>query len=255
MTEFIEHPLIKPETIEARTYQSVLAARVLENPSSLVVAPTALGKTIVAVMVAAHLLQKYPDKKILILAPTRPLCEQHKESFRKFLNIPEEKIITLTGTTEQKLRNNEWENASVICATPQTIENDIITERIDLSELEACIFDETHRAVKEYSYVFIGKQLNALKRKPLILALTASPGASKEKIEEICTNLGIENIEIKTLQDADVQEYIKPIDMEIRYVELPKETKEIAEHLRAFVKEKLEELKALHLVRTAEINQ
>ena len=43
-TEWIQHPLIKPEKIESRLYQQVLAAKVLKKGNSMIVAPTALGK-------------------------------------------------------------------------------------------------------------------------------------------------------------------------------------------------------------------
>ena len=102
MPSYIEHPLIKPETIESRLYQEVLAARILDRGSSLVVAPTALGKTIVAVLLAAYLLEKDKSRKILFLAPTKPLAVQHQKSFERFLNLDKEKINVLTVKVVQQ---------------------------------------------------------------------------------------------------------------------------------------------------------
>ena len=84
---FINHPLIKKDTIEARAYQETIAATIIEKGNTLVVAPTALGKTIVAVLLAAY---KLKDKKakVLFLAPTKPLVVQHEKSFKKFLTLP-----------------------------------------------------------------------------------------------------------------------------------------------------------------------
>ena len=94
--KFISHPLIKPETIEERDYQiNVLNTSI--NRNTLCVLPTGTGKTNVAILLAANRLEKYPDSRILILAPTRPLCAQHQKSFQDSLNIPEEDIILLTG--------------------------------------------------------------------------------------------------------------------------------------------------------------
>ncbi|HII84574.1 MAG TPA: DEAD/DEAH box helicase, partial [Methanobacterium subterraneum] len=78
---WIQHPLIEPAKIEARLYQQILAANVLKKGNTMIVAPTALGKTIVAALVSADRLRKYPDSKILLLAPTKPLVVQHEESF------------------------------------------------------------------------------------------------------------------------------------------------------------------------------
>jgi hypothetical protein len=46
---------------------------------------------------------------------------------------------------------------------------------------------------------------------PRILALTASPGTDLEKINEICQNLGIEEIEVRTKDDADVVKRTKGV--------------------------------------------
>ena len=82
---FISHAFIRPETVESKLYQEVLAARIIEKGNSLVVAPTALGKTIVAILVAAHIIKE--GGKVLFLAPTKPLCVQHTRSLEKFLKL------------------------------------------------------------------------------------------------------------------------------------------------------------------------
>jgi len=109
---FIKHSLIKENLVESREYQEILAARVMDKGNSLIVAPTALGKTIIAALVAAEVLQKKPDSKILFLAPTKPLAEQHSNTFKKVLKIPEEKISCLTGTVKPEERKKVWEVVS-----------------------------------------------------------------------------------------------------------------------------------------------
>jgi len=84
MVTYIEHPLIRQDSIEARVYQQVLAADVLKNGNTMIVAPTALGKTIVAILVAADRLLKLKGSKILILSPSKPLAVQHEENFKDF---------------------------------------------------------------------------------------------------------------------------------------------------------------------------
>src|SRR3989344_8626775 len=98
MAAFVTHPLIRPDSIESRLYQELLVARVAEKGNSLIVAPTALGKTVIAVMLAAHKLAENPNQKVLFLAPTKPLAVQHQKSFIKFMNLDEGEIAVLTGT-------------------------------------------------------------------------------------------------------------------------------------------------------------
>ena len=64
MGKYIEHPLIQENKIEARLYQQVLAANTLKNGNTMIVAPTALGKTVVAALLSANRLKKF--KNVLI---------------------------------------------------------------------------------------------------------------------------------------------------------------------------------------------
>ncbi|MFA5763838.1 MAG: DEAD/DEAH box helicase [archaeon] len=243
---FIEHALIKKDTIQARVYQEVLVGRILENGNTLVVAPTALGKTIVAVLLAAHKL-KEKNAKILFLAPTKPLVVQHERSFKRFLEIPEDKIISITGTTNPEDREKIYKEKLVINATPQTIENDILNRRLNLKDFELVIFDEAHRAAGDYSYVFINAQLQRQNPKALVVALTASPGGDEEKIENVCKNLSIKNIEIKNATDEDVKPYINEISIDWVKVDLPIEFKEIKQDLEKFQQVQLNYLKEMHI--------
>ncbi|PIV70046.1 MAG: hypothetical protein COS08_02320, partial [Euryarchaeota archaeon CG01_land_8_20_14_3_00_38_12] len=70
---YVEHPLIKTDSIEKRDYQINIAKSCMEK-STLVVLPTGMGKTIVALLVIA---EKIKEGKVLFLAPTKPLVEQH----------------------------------------------------------------------------------------------------------------------------------------------------------------------------------
>ncbi|MFH0714785.1 MAG: DEAD/DEAH box helicase [Candidatus Diapherotrites archaeon] len=243
MPGFVEHPFIKPEQVEARLYQEVLAARILEKGNSLVVAPTALGKTVIAALVSADVLKNKPHAKILLLSPTKPLAVQHQESFQKILNIAPEKIALLTGSVEPKEREMIFQEAQIVSATPQTIENDIVTGNLKLDQVALLIFDEAHRAVGDYAYVFIAQQYMKQCPAPFILALTASPGGEEEKIKDVCDKLFIQNIEIKTAKDEDVKEYVNEINVEWEKVVLPPEFLEVKNELNEFVRDQVRMLK------------
>src|SRR4030042_5382118 len=82
---YIPHPLIKPESIDSREYQLSIAMRALDA-NTMVILPTGLGKTAVALLVAASRL--YNEKgKVLMLAPTKPLVEQHLRFFERHLLV------------------------------------------------------------------------------------------------------------------------------------------------------------------------
>jgi len=229
---------------EPRLYQqTILDTAVKKN--TLVVLPTGLGKTNIAVLLAAHRLTNYPESKILILAPTRPLCDQHVNSMQKNLEIEEEEVQLFTGMISPAKRSELWKKSKIIVSTPQGLENDIISEKISLKEVSLLVFDEAHRAVGEYSYVFIAKQYHKKAEHPKILGLTASPGSDTEKIKEVCKNLFIEEIEMRSYDDPDVQPYVKDIDVEWVKLDFPPELEQVRKFLRNAFDDKLEGIKKL----------
>jgi len=187
---------LRRDLIQPRVYQEVIYAK-CKDKNSLIVLPTGLGKTLIAMMIADYRLSKYGGK-VLMLAPTKPLALQHRESFIRLFNLPPEKINVLTGELPPEQRTKIWERSIIITATPQTIENDLLVGRISLEDVVLLVFDEAHRAVGNYAYVYIAKEYMRQAKHPLILGLTASPGNDEEKIRQVLKNLYIEHVEVRT---------------------------------------------------------
>ena len=78
----VTHPLLRPNEIRALPFQLDLA-RIGLSEDLLVVLPTGLGKTVIAALLAAELLRAR-DEKVLFLAPTRPLVQQHADTFGRW---------------------------------------------------------------------------------------------------------------------------------------------------------------------------
>lgn len=242
--EYISHPFVVPETMQKRTYQFSISMNALEG-NTLVVIPTGLGKTAIALIVAASRLYQNGGK-VLMMAPTKPLVEQHLRYFQTHLAIPGDdntKFAMFTGEASPDKRTQEWMAASVILATPQVIKNDIIAGRYDLSDVSLLIVDEGHRAVGNYAYVFLADRYIQTAKEPLILAMTASPGGNKEKIADIVENLHIKSIETRTENDPDVKPYVHEKEVEIIHVDLPAELKIALEDLKTLVSDRLNQLK------------
>jgi ERCC4-related helicase len=243
---FVKHPLIKPNAIEMRTYQETILGTA-SNKNTLCVIPTGLGKTTLAILLAALRLEKYPNSKVLIMAPTKPLCEQHQKSFQEFMNIPEEEIVLVTGMIPPKKRKDLYEFAQIISATPQTIQNDIRNDIIDLYEFSLLVVDECHRSVKKYAYPFVVRNYVEKSKYPRVLGLTASPGSEESKIRRICDNLFVDSVEIRTDSDEDVKPYIKEIETEYVKVDLPDNLKTAQQSLKKALNIRLEKLKKYNI--------
>ncbi len=252
MVTYIEHPLIRPNSAEARIYQQVLAADVIKNGNTMIVAPTALGKTIMAILVAADRLQKFKGSKILILAPSKPLTIQHEENFKHFLTVP---CTSITGAVKTSDREKRWKESQVICATPQTVESDLLNERYSLEDVSLVVFDECHHAVGSYSYVYLASRYVKECQNHLILGLTASPGHDKSKIKEVCENLFIQDITIKTEEDPDVKPYFNPINIDWIKVEMGPQLEKIRDLVSKALKIRLKGLKDLGVINTVSVNK
>lgn len=214
------HPLLKPGALEHREYQSSLAMEALEG-NSLVVLATGLGKTPVLLLLA---LAKYAEGKILVMAPTRALVEQHARFFRSMLAVPDEEVGFVHGLVPDADRAQIYARAKVIAATPQTIRADM--EEGFAQKLALVCFDEAHRAVGGYAYCDVAAQLRAAGSPALILGLTATPGSDEQTVHAIRRNLGIVKVLARARTDPDVAPYVKPIAEEVIPVPLDPQMKD-----------------------------
>ncbi len=233
---------MKELKLTPREYQSTIFQTCKEK-DCLVILPTGTGKTLIALMLTIQRFKAYPLQKILILAPTKPLIEQHFESFKK--NLPEDwaDMQLFTGKTNSKKRKEIWETAEFIFSTPQCIANDIRKELYSLKKVSLLVVDECHRCLKNYAYNKITQRYKIQAQNPKVLALTASPGGDKKTIREVCDNLGVKAVEIRTRNSPDVKPYLQDLEFEKIEVEFPANFLEIKLLLEIIYNKKVSELK------------
>jgi len=240
-TKFINNKYLQKDIVEYRLYQEVLSIGAI-NKNTLVVAPTGLGKTIIAILLISYIYAE--NKNIILLSPTKPLTTQHYKSLQKTLNISLENMFLLTGTISATKRKEIYtKKGIIICATPQTIRNDLNNNLIDTTNVNLLVFDEAHRSTGNYAYCDVSNHFPQDIRR---LALTASPGSKRSKINEVAENLKIEEIEIKNETDLDVVDYIKEVEVEIKLLELDLNSKRISRLLDIYIMKKIEFLQKLN---------
>lgn len=244
---FLTSMFMELKDFSPRLYQESIF-NTCKTKNCLVILGTGLGKTGVAMMLAAHRLDLFPDSKVLLLAPTRPLVAQHFETFKRHLDIDPEKLVFFTGHVKPEDRERLWKEAKIIFSTPQSISNDILSNRISLEDVSALIIDEIQHCVGDYDYVWVCRQYDKTAKFPRILGLTASPGSDVDKISEVCKNAFIEDVEIRTDEDPDVKPYIQQVDIDYVLVDLPEEFKVVQKYLNDCYKSKLQKLKDYGLV-------
>ena len=222
--------------LQPREYQQKIIDSIKVNGNTLVVLPTGLGKTLIALS-----LMEATSGKCVFLTPTKPLATQHNNTITNVLGEVEGGSVLVTGDSPPKKRALLYQN-HIISSTPQTIRNDIKNKIFPINEVSLIVFDEAHRAMGQYAYVPIAK---ALPEQAKIIALTASPGGDRAKIKQVLSNLRISNIEIRTPSDMDVSKYMKKMNQKWIQVELDAEYKEAQEILNKSIK------KYTHLLRNS----
>jgi Fanconi anemia group M protein len=246
--KYVVHPMVRDGVIEDRDYQRRFVERALEA-NTLAVLPTALGKTVIAELVAAELLHRHPGCRILFMAPTKPLALQHRESVLKHLKLREDEVAVVTGETAA--RASVWNNPRVrfVTATPQTVWNDYRNGLVRLEEFALLIFDECHRSRSRYAYTRLAEEYIRRCPYPLILALTASPGSEEDKVVEVVRNLWIEQVVWMSEEDEEVSKYIPGIRVGWVRVKLPAEYEMIRDEIKRMIESVIAKLRESGLLR------
>ena len=233
--KYLESNLLKPNSIETREYQISLASEA-KNQNSLIVLPTGLGKTTVALQVILEILSQRKGG-VLFLAPTRVLVNQHFEFLKERVLLDDIGIVT--GEDLLPKRKRSWIN-SIVCATPEITRNDLLRDVVPHEQFSLVIFDEAHRAVGDYAYTSIAKSFS---NNVLFLAMTATLPSDKKKADEIVKSLRIQSVLQKTDESPDVKPYIKETSTEWINVELPPDMVAIQKCLKLALNERYEQLR------------
>ncbi len=237
---FVEHKYIKKSSIEHRDYQDNLARQAIAE-NCLIVLPTGLGKTTVALHVIAEFLSRGKGG-VLFLAPTRVLAHQHYEFLKNNLLIDD--IALVTGEDLLAKRKKLWIN-SIICATPEIVKNDLDRQIVSPDQFSLVIFDEAHRTVGDYAYSGIAERFANMTVR--IIGMTATLPSEKQKAEEMVKILKIASIAQRTEESPDVSPYVQQTDTQWITVELGPEMKEIQALIKATLDSRYLELKKLGL--------
>ncbi len=234
--EYLDQKYIRKNAIELRDYQVNLANQA-KSENCIIVLPTGLGKTAIALQVIAHYLEKGTGG-VLFLAPTRVLANQHYEFLKDSLTI--EDIALITGEDTIQKREKLWNN-SVICATPEIAKNDLDRQLVSPNQFNLVIFDEAHRTIGDYAYSGIAERFTNTNAR--IVGMTATLPSEKDKATQIMTTLRIQSVAQRTEDSPDVKPYIQETNTEWINVELPSEMKAIQTLIKLALDERYETLR------------
>lgn len=227
MSARLQHDGLRDGVVEARAYQ-LEAVDVALSGSTLLVLPTAAGKTAVAWMVIAEMLRR-SDGWALMVAPTVALVKQHLDDLQRVLPEGEIQPMAMSGAVPASKREKMWQESRLVVSTPQVVRNDVNRGVLDLRDCCILVVDEAHHATGETGAAQVADLYLGLADNPLILGMTASPGSKTEKVQEICQRLAVERIHIRTSSDVMLAEHLSNLEIEELRVPVPEEIRELAE--------------------------
>ena len=228
--------------LESRVYQEMLFMEA-KDQNSLIILPTGLGKTIIILYLVSYYHKQNPEKKILVATPTKPLVHQIAQTFLEYLDVPEEIICEIAGSTSPDKRDKIYEEGIIFIGTPQTFSNDFDTDKLHAKDISLLCFDEAHRSTGNYAYVKIVQNFYDFNISTRIIGFTATPGNKPEKIEEVIQNLHIEAVCSRFSDDPDVKPFVASHKPKIMWVQLPDSYKTVLKFFEEYQKEIIDKVK------------
>ncbi|RLN52459.1 hypothetical protein BBJ28_00007668 [Nothophytophthora sp. Chile5] len=197
---------VYPTNYSVRDYQLAIAEKALYH-NTLVSLPTGLGKTLVAAVVMYNFYRWFPTGKIVFMAPTKPLVAQQIRACHEIMGIPLADTAELQGNVPPATRRVLWRSKRVFFCTPQSLQNDLRRGVCAAEKFVCVVVDEAHRATGNYAYCCVVQEIEAKTQFFRVLALSATPGAKFDVIQDVVNNLRISHIESRSADDADVKKY------------------------------------------------
>ncbi|XP_033044023.1 Fanconi anemia group M protein isoform X4 [Trachypithecus francoisi] len=197
---------IYPTNCPVRDYQLHISRAALFC-NTLVCLPTGLGKTFIAAVVMYNFYRWFPSGKVVFMAPTKPLVTQQIEACYQVMGIPQPHMAEMTGSTQAFTRKEIWCSKRVLFLTPQVMVNDLSRGACPAAEIKCLVIDEAHKALGNYAYCQVVRELVKYTNHFRILALSATPGSDIKAVQQVITNLLIGQIELRSEDSPDILAY------------------------------------------------
>lgn len=236
---------IYPTNVSFREYQFNIVQRALFD-NILVSLPTGLGKTFIAATIMFNYYRWFPRSKIVFVAPTKPLVAQQVEACFKICGVPYSHTAQLTGTVMKPQRALAYEERRIFYMTPQTLSNDLKSGLCDAKSIVCLVIDEAHRGTGNYAY---GECVSLIRKKNpslRVLALSATPGATVDAVQNVINALCIARVEIRIEESIDLRPYLHKRNIDLITLPLGDEIISIRDAFAKILQKLLDRVKNLN---------
>ena len=160
------------------------------------------------------------------MAWTKPLIRQQAECVIRDAGIQFDDHCVLNATS--KNRHKLWREKRFFSCIPQCVISDIKSNHVDLNRIRLVIIDEAHRALGNFAYCTVIKQIMEKHSNFRIVGLTATP--ERNKFYEVVKNLYIQDVAYYTENSPEISKF--KIEEEYRIVDLTPDQIELLSLIR-----------------------
>ncbi len=189
LSPFLLTALYKMTITKPTPVQSQAIPLGLEEADLIGIAETGSGKTLAFALAVLTLLEKYPQKRALILAPSREMAQQiHKVIVELCAEFPVTTCLVIGGIPSAKQISQLKKNPRIVVGTPGRLNDHLITNKLLLQNVEIVVIDEADRML-DMGFAPQLKNINSTMRGPRqTLMFSASFGGQVETIAQLFMN-------------------------------------------------------------------
>ncbi|MDG0817235.1 DEAD/DEAH box helicase [Bdellovibrio svalbardensis] len=158
----------------------------LQGSDVIAIAQTGSGKTLAYALSLLTTLNKKPQSRALVLAPSREMAQQIYKVFLELCaEMPVSVCLAIGGTTGSKQSNQLKKNPRLIIATPGRMNDHLATNKLLLQGVEIVVIDEADRMLDMGFAPQLKSIQNTLRGPRQTLMFSASFGHNVEAIAQL----------------------------------------------------------------------
>jgi superfamily II DNA/RNA helicase len=146
LSEVLLNALNKMSISKPTPIQSQAIPTALSGSDVIAIAQTGSGKTLAYALSTLTKLEKNPEARALVLAPSREMAQQIYKVFLDLCSeMPVSVCLAIGGTTGSKQANQLKKNPRIIVATPGRMNDHLSSNKLLLKGVEVIVIDEADR--------------------------------------------------------------------------------------------------------------
>jgi ATP-dependent RNA helicase RhlE len=195
--------------------QSLAVPAAIQGQDVIAVAQTGSGKTLAYALSVLTQLERKPESRALVLAPSREMAQQiHKVFTELCVEMPASVCLAIGGATGSKQASELKKKPRVIIATPGRMNDHLLGNKLLLQGVEFLVVDEADRMLDMGFAPQLKAIENTLRGQWQTLMFSASFGPKVESVAELFMN-----DEVLMIRTEDAEAPVETLKQKVFFVD------------------------------------